>query len=120
MADEHTNGNGATKANVQNHEKWLEKMDERLNDVRELIATNHKGAIMIAIMLAGGTFAPLQSQIFNATNEIQQDICDIITSMTIDYTRRDDQLLQSINELRLIEGLDPLPELKDLRTRPNC
>ena len=131
MADENGNGNGATKANVSNLKDWVERIDEKITDnveklddkittIRELIATNQKAQLSVIIMVAISIFAPLQGQITLAADAIQDDICDLVHGITTDYTRRDLQLLQAMNELRAINDLEPLPMPPDLGVRPNC
>ena len=131
MADENGNGNGATKANVSNLKDWVERIDEKITDnveklddkittIRELIATNQKAQLSLIIMVAISVFAPLQGQITLAADAIQDDICDLVHGITTDYTRRDLQLLQAMNELRAINDLEPLPMPPDLGVRPNC
>ena len=128
MAD--SNGN-VTNANVENLTKWVERIDEKISDnveklddkinvMRELIAKNQKAQFTLIIIVAVSIFAPLQGQIISETEKIQVHLCDIVHGITTDYTRRDLQLLQAINEMRAIDGLDPLPTPPDLGARPNC
>ena len=131
MAAETTNGNGATKANVSNLKDWVERIDEKITDnveklddkmnvMRELIAKNQKAQLSLLIMVALSIFAPLQGQIITEVDQLQADLCDLVHGITTDYTRRDLQLLQAMNELRAINDLEPLPTPPDLGARPNC